>query len=292
MIKVISFANLNHVGLINLQKSIQPGWKPVVIGSGEKWEGWITRMNAYKEFCANLPEKELVVLCDAYDVLCLRDSAGFSDIFATFGTDIVVGAESSCALNCHSPVNWWEHNNVPNNQPTRYFNGGLIAGLAGALAKMWQWIIEQKCADDQIGIGLYADQFVSTIHLDMNSKMFFNDHLAQTNYKFNAESRSIVLNNNILRPFFIHFQGVNIDSSVPFFNIFRTSSQFQVGKNYVTVGKAINGSEHLTAYPADKRGSVLGICIERGVVAGLAILFILTIVACIVIDKRKKTTRW
>ncbi len=288
MVKVVCFANSNHVGLINLRRSIQPGWDPVVIGQGLPWKGWITRMTNYKDFCGSLLPEEVIVLSDAYDVLCLHGAERFEEEFKSFHCGIIVGAETGCAGNCHAPTVWWEKFEVPASEKRKYCNGGLIAGYAGELHKMWCWIIEQKFQDDQIGIGCFTDTFPAKIKLDIGSKLFFNDHLAQTSYVFIKDERKIVVDNAVIKPFFIHFQGLNIDSSVPFFKIFNTEDLFKVGKNYALIGQEINGKEHLTSFPADKRGSVLGICIERGVASGLIVALVIVIVVCVIIAHKKK----
>lgn len=286
MVKVISYANANHVGLMNLQRSIQPGWEHRVIGQGQVWKGWITRMKAYQEACASLPENELVVLCDAYDVLCLLPSDGFQAVFDEFGKAIVIGAEEFCALNCHAPTKWWNSNELTSSR--KYCNGGLMAGYAGELAQMWQWTVERNFDDDQVGIGKFTDEHPEKVHLDMESKLVFNDDRAEMLYTFNPVDRSIVMGNKIFKSFFIHFPGFNLFRSVPFFNLFQSKNMFTVGKNYALVGSVVNGEHHITAFPADKRGSVIGICAERGILIGFATLFLVVAVVLAISIRRKK----
>ncbi len=283
--KLFSFANSNHVGLINLTKSIQPGWELIILGKSQKWEGWKTRMNSYMEACKKCLEDEVIVLCDAFDILCLRYADSFEDEFKTFQVPIVVGAETGCAIiNCHTPTIWWKINNTPDQEKRKYVNGGLIAGRAGDLGKMWEWILDQKYNDDQFGIGKYADAFPRNIDLDIYSKLFFNDHLAETKYQFNKEDRSIIYEGRVIKPFFIHFHGVNINSSIPILNMFNNDI-FKVGRNYLEVGSGVNGDDHLTSFPADRRGVVFGICIERAVFALIIIVLFITL---LVIFKYKK----
>lgn len=289
MVKILCFANTNHVGLINLKNSIskQLGWELEIIGVEEKWEGWQTRMRCYATTLRKLDPADIVVLADAFDVLCIR--SGGDDFIRNFlhcGKDIVIGAETGCSFNCFPPHNYWQKYKVEGDR--RYCNGGLIAGYTHALADMWEWCLAKKYDDDQIGIGEYTNTYPEKVHLDVDSVLFLNDHRAETNYSYLPNTSQIVMNNKVLSPFFIHFHGLNIDRSVPFFNIFQTNKMFHTGKNYVEVGKHINGQEHITVFPADKRGVTLGICIERGVCAGILCLFIVCTIVLLGFYIRKK----
>ncbi len=289
---VISFSNANHVGLVNFKNSISKhlGWTYKVIGMGTKWEGWMTRMKAYHSYLSRLPPDEIVVLSDAYDVLCINNGGlRFKELFLSLNKPIVIGAETGCSFNCFPPQKYWDEVKLNPNNKRRYVNGGLIAGYAGELAKMWAWCIERKFDDDQVGLGQFVNEFPSQVHLDIDSKLFFNDHRAQTNYAYLPETHTIILDNVPLAPFFIHFHGLNIDASVPFFNLFQTADgMFKPGANYMTVGKHINGKDHILAFPADKRGATLGVSIERGVCYGIVILLFLFVLLCGIVSCFRK----
>jgi len=274
--KLIHFANKNHVGLLNLTHSLQPGWEQIILGMGIKWEGWKTRMKAYKDYLETLPSDEVVVLSDAYDVLCLRSSQEFLSTFSKFQKPIVIGAETQCDLNCHAPTHYWEQCDIKGDR--KYVNGGLMCGKARHLCDMWKWCLEKKFEDDQVGLGHYTDTFPDLVGLDVDSNLFFNDHRAITPYQFDSNTYALNYQNKVLTPFFIHFHGVNIMTSIPILHVFREKDMFQVGKNYKVVGNQINGFQHITAFPPDQRSLQLDLTIERicfWVVIGLLLLLCL-----------------
>jgi len=281
--KIVSFATENHVGLENLKLSLSKvnGWEHTIIGLNTKWKGWITRMQAYRDFCKNLEnQNEIIVFSDAYDVLCLQSSETFLELYQEFANDkIIIGAEIGCAANCFPPTQWWSENDIQKDAKRKFVNGGLIAGSAKMIGTMWEWAIEQKFDDDQIALGHYTNTYPDLIFLDVNSLFFFNDHDAVSSYDI-KEDNSLIENGKALKPFFIHFHGLNIHTSVPFTNSKKTL--FEVGKNYKKVGAQINGDDHITSFPPDYRSSNLGIWVERSGFFLLFFIFLFVLFALII----------
>jgi hypothetical protein len=59
-------------------------WDYKIVGEGEVWEGWQTRMKAYRNYLYTLPDEKIVVLSDARDVVCVRSPRAFMDAFHSF----------------------------------------------------------------------------------------------------------------------------------------------------------------------------------------------------------------
>lgn len=288
VMKLVCFSTSNHVGLENLKQSVNknPGWDFTIIGTGTAWKGWQTRMKAYKDHCQSLPPNELVVLCDAYDVLCLKSPDGFQEKFIGFQKSIVIGAESGCDDNCHPPEHWWSVHNISPNTVLRFCNGGLMTGYAHALATMWEWALEKNFQDDQIACGNYMDTYPDRIHLDSQNTLFFNDVLASQKYQLAGIDNKLISNNRILDCYFIHFPGINIYTSVPFFKLFKPKELFEVGPNYKTIGEHVIGKNTLiNDFTPDKRGSQTGLLIERiifyGIAGCLGLVFIVLLILCL-----------
>jgi hypothetical protein len=251
------------------------------------WKGWITRMKAYLEYCSQQDPEKLIVLSDAFDVLCIRDGTGFETAFNELAKlqqcDIIIGAETGCDLNCFPPTTYWTLKDITAQCKRKYVNGGLMAGRAKHLAKLWDWCCASTFTeDDQVALGHYVNCFPEKVYLDIDSVLFFNDHLAQTKYVFDSKTHDIIYENKCLKPFFVHFHGLNINASVPFFNL-SNGQLFDVGKNYKLIGEHINGKgEHIIDFPPDKRGFILGTSIERGVLVGFGALFLCIIIIVLI----------
>ncbi len=285
--KIVSFATSNHVGLENLKLSISKvnGWEHIIIGQGIKWKGWITRMQHYRDYCESLGD-EIIVFSDAYDVLCLRGSDHFLELYNQYAKDkIIIGAELGCHPgNCFPPEEWYNENDLDKNSVARRFvNGGLIAGPANKIFNMWKWAIENKFDDDQIALGNYTNSYPHLIFLDIESIFFFNDQNAVSKYEFDEKDNSIVEDLKIKTPFFIHFHGLNINTSIPITT--KKKDLFEVGKNYKKIGLHVNGAEHINGFPPDTRSSQLGIWVERS--AYFLIFFIFLALLIILISHKK-----
>lgn len=130
----------------------------------------------------------------------------------------------------------------------------------------------------------YWSTFPERLFFDLNRKLFLDDRYGSSKYTFNETDRSIILDatKEVYRPWFIHFPKLNQESSIPINRIFEPTKLFEVGKNYKTIGQKINGSEHINGFPAEMDVFAQSIWIERGVLIGICLLFIIGIAICIV----------
>jgi hypothetical protein len=158
-------------------------WEYVLIGKGEKWEGWTTRMRAYMNILKTLPPNKLVVLTDARDVICCRGSSAFMDAFASFSRDIIVCMEIMCGnqieidddyigLQCHPLKNYWKYHSYTKTPSRKYVNNGLIAGKVSKLIEILQYGIDNKYTDDQFSLGSYVNKYPAGVGVDTEAELF------------------------------------------------------------------------------------------------------------------------
>jgi hypothetical protein len=173
------------------------GWSYKLIGVGDKWEGWPTRMRAYRDFLCTLDDEQLVVLSDARDVVCVRGPKAFLKGFKSFKKDMVVSMELLCGGKLNPPENfttiqcaqltaYWAHHKIASLPNRKFVNNGLTTGRAKALKECLTWIIDNNYTDDQFGIGNYMNAFPDRVAADINA-----DILHTTNFGVNGGIRSI-----------------------------------------------------------------------------------------------------
>lgn len=151
-------------------------WELQHVGAGEKWEGFITKIKKYRDVCATYDKDRILVLSDARDVFCVRDSKAFTAAFEYFKTPILISSQmflSSCidvpenfmVWNGTSLDPYFKHWNI---QPKlrKFICSGLIAGRAGPLYEMWNWILDNKYTDDQLGACMYTRTFPEKVKVD------------------------------------------------------------------------------------------------------------------------------
>jgi hypothetical protein len=156
-------------------------WNYKMIGKGETWLGFQNKINGYLLTVSKLPERTLVVLSDARDVLCMRCPDAFKTAFLSFGERIIISAEMFCeghmdedrtqGLQCIPLTNYWKHYTI-NVKPFRKFaNAGLIAGYAKDLKTMFTWILENNYKDDQLGVCNYVNNFPEKVYMDIHAEI-------------------------------------------------------------------------------------------------------------------------
>lgn len=244
------------------------GWDVHVVGMGLKWESFRTKMKCYRDALRNVNKKQVVVCIDAYDAICLRDSVGFLDAFNQYNTPILISYESFCYFyniynrffqlgNCPNIDKWKQFHQIPLSEPI-YVNSGCIIGYAGEVYKMFDWILKISIRDDQVGVGMYMNEFPQNVRLDLEDRLVFNDN-------FGKRLQIQVLENNQIqmdllhKPYFIHFPGIKCVSQTT---------------NYETICLALLGVEvplHETLYPRSLFIYIIGICL----VLVLLVLFLI-----------------
>jgi len=245
MIKIVSFVNKNTSGFINFKNSFSrfKGWELIVIGRSVRWEGWITRMMAYRDFCKQRPSDEILVLLDGYDVLCLRDSDGFKETFLRIDKKYVFGCEDVCAeyINCRKPKIWQNHYKIYN----KFINGGCIIGRAKDLFHLYSWCIDNNYThDDQMALSVFMDHHPKDAYLDLDNVFVFNDTLAK---RADITIRQNKLLISDTEPYFIHFPGLMIYNSLPL-----QGSTGDIPENYKKVIAHLLKEEAIYDYPINK----------------------------------------
>jgi hypothetical protein len=199
------------------------GWDFVVLGENTVWTGWATRMTEYANFASRQDPDDIVVLVDAYDAIATRSPLGFVELFESFGTDLVIGAENFCMGNCKPLDEWWVKKSVLNTFGNLYVQGGCTTGRAFAIEKLYRWCVDANIPDDQIAIANYLLEHDSTVaSLDYGNKIAFHDNWGSTgHFSINAHNDDVVVKRGdlVTEPYFVHFPGFLVWRSIPILSL-------------------------------------------------------------------------
>ena len=174
-----------------------------VVGIGKPWKGFRTKMENYLEginrYISEKGPTALAIFVDAYDVLCIKDSA---KLLASYKSKkrampIVIGAEIICFYNENCSMDalaWYDHNKIPggskaikdglttpepgrpyykSSQPA-FLNSGFIMGPANELQALFQGMMESEDKDDQIAVIHYMNNHMDKIDLDFEESLIRN----------------------------------------------------------------------------------------------------------------------
>ena len=198
-------------------------WNYKLIGEGETWQGFTSKLNGYANFIKTLDPTQLIIVSDARDVVCLRGPKAFKKGFESFNKDLVVSMETTCCglftpkpeskcVQCVHLTEYWKYNSVTNLPDRKYVNSGLVAGKAAAVLDWLEWSITNKYNDDQYALGSYINAFPQKIGADVHAIL-----LHTSTFGINAGIQSIHIQKNDSPTFaelfgrgafFLHISGV------------------------------------------------------------------------------------
>lgn len=195
------------------------GWDVRIVGIGEGWRSYRTKMGCYRDALREVNKEQVVVCLDAYDAVCIQDSRGFLETFHSYGTPILVGYEPFCCFTLYNRLlqvgccpdigQWKSYHKIQQHDPI-YVNSGCIVGYAGEVYHMLDWILNYphfSIRDDQVGVGIYMNESPHKVKLDLENRVVFNDN-------FGERLPVRIIENNRLeiglphKPFFLHFPGI------------------------------------------------------------------------------------
>lgn len=170
-------------------------WNYKLIGVGEKWNGYMSKMIGYtKELAERFENKEeeearnrIYVVTDARDVLCLKSPENFAKIFESKNPNgdnkLVVSMELFCDGNtnvpddyvgkqCVSLKKYWDYHGVSPLPSRKFVNSGLICGKAEVLLDFYKFVLENRDLhkdDDQLALGLFMNAFPEKVAADVDA---------------------------------------------------------------------------------------------------------------------------
>ena len=202
------------------------GWNYKLIGEGEQWKGFITRVAAYNNFLKTLDPTTVVVLSDARDVFCVRGPKAFLEGWRTFKKDMVVSMELFCDATMDKPddyigvqgvsiAKYWSYHNIKPLPSRKFVNAGLVAGKAGELCRWLQWTLDNKYENDQPALGTYMNLYPERIAADSDAILLhtstFGTNAGMFNNIHSQKHDSPTLAELFGRgAFFIHIPGINV----------------------------------------------------------------------------------
>lgn len=195
------------------------GWDVRIVGMGKGWGSYRTKMGCYRDALRGVNREQVVVCLDAYDAVCIRDSDGFLETFYSHKTPILVGYEPFCCFTlynrflqvgcCPDIGKWKAYHKIPRTDPI-YVNSGCIVGYAGEICHMLDWILNYPAFpiwDDQVGVGIYMNEFPHKVKLDIDNWVVFNDNFGER-LPVRATDKDSVEIGLPHKPFFLHFPGI------------------------------------------------------------------------------------
>lgn len=210
---IITVATHDKYYLPYLKKTCKKyGSELIILGYGEKWQGFNWRYKLVLNFISKLNNNDIVCIIDGYDVICVRKLEEFMNSFIKlknkYNCKIIVGEHK--LVNNNNYLNNYINSNYFGKCKNISLNAGTYAGYVKDLIefiKNIQLLNNDNMGDDQILLTKYCNINPEHIYIDINGELFVS---LENKYK-NIDNLFIFENDNIYyhqyKPFFIHGPG-------------------------------------------------------------------------------------
>lgn len=174
--EVITYATHSERMFPQLMES---GYPIKVLGWGEKWENFMTKIKGVLEYVKTKEPDDIIVCVDAFDTMINRDPREAEQLFKDMNCGFLVSENSSRGYLTNMKFG------VCRNDITA--NMGLWMGYVKDIITIFEDMLKTKCAtDDQSTFNSLCGKYGDIIKIDMEKKIFYNS--PDTNY---TSSKSI-----------------------------------------------------------------------------------------------------
>jgi hypothetical protein len=144
----------------------------IVLGMGEKWEGFYSKVHAVVEFCKTKSDKDIVCFMDGFDCVCLSNAATIKNKFLEFDCDILFSKDSRA----RRMVTKYMQDKFFGTCESTKLNSGIYMGYAKSIIKYWQGMTLGE--DDQIFATRMCQREINNnnfkIEIDSSNRVFYN----------------------------------------------------------------------------------------------------------------------
>lgn len=165
---VLTYENTDHAHVPNFIDNLKNyNYEVRRLGFKELWRGFGTKIHAYQSFlrsATTLPDEQIIVICDARDVVINQPAHVFAEKFHDFTKRFPGKIMISTEMGCCTPETdkslkekmvirhrLWQNKlfQKRKNNTFKYLNSGLIAGKKSDLLRVYNKIQVQLDEDDQ-----------------------------------------------------------------------------------------------------------------------------------------------
>lgn len=182
MVTVLTLATDRNKYVDEFEMSlIRLGYNYKLLGMGQKWEGFHTKMGFIKNELIHLNPNQLVIICDSYDLVFLQPPNVISNLYHKLAKNkVVIGLESIKDIFCKfidicipETIEECKINN-PYYPDFKYINAGFIMGKVKDILEIYTFMINNKFKDDQKALFTWVKQNCNKCYFDYHLDFVFN----------------------------------------------------------------------------------------------------------------------
>ena len=195
------------------------GFNLITLAFGQKWEGFSMKYRLYKKYLSSSDPEELIVICDAFDVVINGTNEELIERYEKIGKNIICGTEN---MNPNSGLDVKLITSLCFPYCKNFIlNSGVLVGKSKYILDLLNLICEiEGCenGDDQVKLNNICNKereyFDNNIYVDLNSNIILNGacenfikYLNHENCELDLrfdKSRGVMVNKDNNNPIFIH----------------------------------------------------------------------------------------
>ena len=210
----------------------------ITLGWGQKWTGFMMKINLIKEYLNNLDDNDIVVCSDAYDVLIFQDADTIINKFKSFNKPIILSIDGKA----NSLLQIWFQSRVFDKCNNIHICAGLYMGYVWALKLLFNHMCKyndcsNKNNDDQIMLTNTCNNssfYNKYMAIDYDSLIFYTTFggYGLINFDYTPGINSDIINNKLIikktkqEPSFVHGPAdTNIDLLIKVYDLHTNKNQ-------------------------------------------------------------------
>jgi hypothetical protein len=164
-IHIITYATHNE-GLFDKLINNEYNINVIVLGFGEKWNGFMDKMIYFYEYIKTLPENDIVFFIDGFDSYINQPLHIIKERFLSFNKNIVLSGDKSSYISYLLFGTCYDNMNA---------NSGLYSGYNKSIQELLEYIIQTNYSkDDQRNLNEACKYFMNDIIIDSEKLLFHN----------------------------------------------------------------------------------------------------------------------
>jgi hypothetical protein len=155
------------------QSCVQNGCKLTTLGFGEKWGGFVWRLELIQKYLKSISPYDIVIIIDGFDVVMTEHIDVFIDKYNKIGKSIVIGISNLNTLSRYMCKRVFK--SIKYNQKQYFICAGMYVGYAADLSTMYdlidQYLGFKNYNDDQLLLCKFLNSSNPIIQDFVNSKI-------------------------------------------------------------------------------------------------------------------------
>lgn len=202
------------------QSCMRNGCDLVVLGMGQKWQGYAWKFRLVHEYLASVPCEEIVCFVDAYDVIVIQPASEITRKFKKIKAILPASVKIICSedkSSTYGPAYWFFNWLAFHSCQGTHINSGTYIGYAGDINELMDAVCtafdcNDKDTNDQKIIQKYCQSNDKEFAIDRNQELFCvicspATKIDLDTHQVNIDaSGTLTINNNnmIIEPCFLH----------------------------------------------------------------------------------------